>query len=768
MSLHTIDKSRQRPRTRAASRAGEKSPIDTEREAFSAIILGLRRNVRLIVLTTIIGSSAIAGTVTFLLTPQYLAVTTLLVDSRKTQILKDGEVIGRPSTDNGAIESEAETIKSSPILRKVVEEFHLDEDPEFVGSRGLLGWAKWILISPFTSFLGAENDAPDGDQLARATEGLKKKVQASRRNLTYVIELSVWSENGVKAAKIADKIAEFYLTEQVEAKSATTRQATQWLNKEVERMRGRVDASENAYETYKAEAGLFSPGGENLSDRQIGQLNEQLVMARARTAEAEAKFKQLGALNAEKLTSVAASPDVLQSPVLTNLRSQYGDVSRKQAELKSRYGPRHPQVISVNAELDNLSRQIRGELERIVASARTEFEMAKSRQASLQSSLEELKVSAAVINHKAVKLRELEREAQANRGLFEALLSRAKETNAQLTMQLPDSRVLAAATIPLSPAFPRKGLLIGLGFFGSLGAGIFLALLRGVFSEGFRRVSDLQTAFGLRPLAAIPLVEARAPRVPAGMEPRSQRSGHPKLARLVPDHSVTDKRRLGDYALREPNSPFAESIHGLHFALRQAAAERRMSVILITSALPGEGKSTVAANLGRAAATYGDRVLLIDADLRRPSLAADLGLHPSTGLVGLVKDRGDLRTAVMQDHATSLHVIAGVTRLSGTQAMTLLASRELDEQLRALRGLYDLILIDTSPLLPVADPRFLVNSADGVALVVASEQTTRGAVRAALQETPGLEAKIIGAVMNRVEDDFSRDYSEYRSYHKVA
>jgi Mrp family chromosome partitioning ATPase len=122
----------------------------------------------------------------------------------------------------------------------------------------------------------------------------------------------------------------------------------------------------------------------------------------------------------------------------------------------------------------------------------------------------------------------------------------------------------------------------------------------------------------------------------------------------------------------------------------------------------------------------------------------------------------------MQDHATSLHVIAGATRLSGTQAMTLLASRELDDQLRALRGLYDLILIDTSPLLPVADPRFLVNSADGVALVVASEQTTRGAVRAALQETPGLEAKIIGGVMNRVEDDFSRDYSEYRSYHKVA
>ena len=390
------------------------------------------------------------------------------------------------------------------------------------------------------------------------------------------------------------------------------------------------------------------------------------------------------------------------------------------------------------------------------------------RQASLNASLEELQTGATEVNHKAVKLKELEREAEADRALFEAFLARAKETGAQLTMQLPDSRILAAATVPLSPSYPRKGLMIGLGFFGSLGAGIFLALLRGVFSEGFRRVSDLQTAFGLSPLGAIPLVAAKNVRFLKGLDSVAQRATPTKLARLVPDPPLPNSGRLADLIIREPNSAFAESIHSLRFALRQTAADRGVSVILMTSALPEEGKSTVAANLGRAAAMHGDRVLLIDADLRRPSLAAKLGLPPSPGIVGLVRDQSGIQDVILKDRATSLHVMAGVTRLSGAEALTLLASRRLSDQLAEFRARYDLILIDASPLLPVADSRFLVNRADGVALVVASEQTTRGAVKAALQETPGLEAKILGVVMNRVVDDFTRNYLEYRSLHKVA
>ena len=764
MLPHNTERNRQ-PLGAADTPARARTTIETEREALSAILGNLRRNTRVIGLTTLVGVAIVTGLVTFGLTPQYKATTTILVDSRKTQIFKAQEVIGRPGTDNGAIDSEAEMLASPGVLRRVAEHLRLDKDKEFTSTpSGLVGWLKWLLISPLKSVLGGFEPATQADPLDRVVEALQRRVQAKRRNLTYVIDLSVWSPSGPKAAELANKIAEFYLEDQVGGKNDATLKATRWLNEELEQLRTRLKTSENAYEEYKAEAGLFNTNGQSLADRNISQLNEQLVMARAQAA---AKYEQLKQVNADKLRSAAASPDVLQSAVLANLRNQHADVSRKRAELTTRYGPRHPQVISVQAELSNLTKQIQEELDRIVSSARTELQMAKSRQASLSASLDELKVSATEYNQKAVKLRELEREAQANRALFEAFLARAKETSAQVNIQMPDSRILAAAVAPNAPGFPRKGLMIGLGLFGSLGLGIFVALVRGVMSEGFRNASELQTAFGLKPLAAIPLVE------PSGIRPVRQadavtpRAVPTKLTRLVADNGSAESRRLAELIVREPNSPFAESIHSLRFALRQAAHERQMSVILVTSALPGEGKSTVIANLARAAAMYGERVLLIDADLRRPSVASIFGLPPSPGLVSLVTGKCTLKDVLIRDHNTELHLIAGVNRVTGPEALTLLASRELGRLISGLRPLYDLVLIDSSPLLPVADPRFLVDQVDDVALI-ASEHTSRRAVKAALQETPGLEAKILGAVMNRVQDDFARNYPKYGSFHKVA
>ncbi|WP_088342906.1 MULTISPECIES: AAA family ATPase [Rhodomicrobium] len=768
MLQHNIERGRQPVRALPGAQGPAKTQMDAEREALGAILQSLRRNVRLIALTTLIGTAGVSAIVVLGMTPQSRATATLLVDSRKTQILKDQEVIGRPGTENSAIESEAEMIKSPAILRKVAEQLHLDQDAEFMGSPSLVGWLKTMLIAPFSAVFNPSEEAVPVDRLALAAEALSGKINAARRNLTYVIELSVWSESAPKAALLANSIADAYLADQIGAKNAATRQATGWLNDEVERLRTKLLAAENTYESFKAEAGLFNPDGQNLADRQISQLNEQLVMARARAAEAQSKFEQLREINADKLRSGAASPDVLQSAVLTNMRNQYADVARKQAELTSRYGARHPQVISVNAELINLSSQIRDELDRIVASARTEYEMAKSNHASLNASLEELKLSAATFNQKAVKLHEYEREAQANRALFEAFLARAKETAAQLHMQLPDSRILSAATVPLSPSYPRKSLMIGLGFFGSLAAGLFLALARGMLSEGFRRASDLQSAFGLRPLATIPLVEPLNARHAGAAQPVALRAGAARLARLVPNDPGAEERRLADLVIREPDSPFAESIHSLRFTLRQAAAERQISVILMTSALPSEGKSTVAINLARACAMYGDRVLLIDADLRRPSVAARLELVPSPGLIGVVRGNCEFQGAILRDQATNLHVMAGASAASGAEALTLLASRDLGRLIADVRAIYDLVLIDASPLLPVADSRFLVNQADAVALVVASERTGRSAVRAALQETPGLEPKILGAVMNRVVDDFAHNYLEYKSFNKVA
>ena len=741
-----------------------RTSIEAEREALSSILLSLRRNVRLIAAITIIGAALVTAVVTLLIPPQYSAGATIFVDSRRTQIIKDQEVVGRPGTENSAIESEAEMLKSPALLRRVAEHLRLDQDEEFMKSGGIMSSVRWLVGAPLRGAFGRE-EAPAADPLTPVVSRLAKKVSVKRKNLTYVIELTVWSRSPDKAALLANKIAEFYLVDQIAAKSAAADQATKWLNEEIESLRSRVSAAEMAYERYKSEAGLFASGGENLNDRQIAQLNEQLVMARARSAEAQAKYQQLQALNGDKLRSAAASPDLLQSTVLGNLRNQYAEVARKGAELTTRYGPRHPQVIAVHAEQANLGKQIGEEVSRIVSSARTEYEMAKSREASLSASLDELKAQAGDYHQKAVRLRELEREATANRGLLEGFLVRAKETAAQLNMQMPDSRIISPARASMAPGYPQKTLMIALGFFASLGLGMFIALVRGMLSEGFRRAGELQTAFGLKPLATIPLVETASAKAPIRLDAAKKNT---KLARLMPDHGGAESRHIANLLLREPDSMFAESIQSLRLALRHAGLGREIKVLQLTSALPGEGKSSIAANLARATALAGAATLLIDADLRRPSVAANLGLPASPGLAEVLSGGADLSSVLMRDSYTGCDFLAGNNPISGAEAINLLSSREMSNLIEKVRTAYDIVIIDSAPLLPVADPRVLVGQVDGVALVVASELTSRSAVQSALQETPGIETKILGVVMNRVVDDFGRKYPEYGSFYKVA
>lgn len=724
-----------------------------EAEAFGTVLRNLKRSTRLIMMMTLIGTGCVT-LVTINLAPQYLASTTILVDPRKTQILKDREIVGGPGTDNSAIESEAEMLQSPALARRVVEHLSLYNDEEFSQPDGLASRVRAMASALLRALQLSGGAAHERDAVGDAADALQKKVSAKRRNLTYVIEVTAWSQDAAKAGRIANAIAELYLADQIAAKSTTAAHANQLLNQRVEDLRSRVTASEKAYEEYKAETGLFDPGGQSLSDRQISQLNEQLVTARARAAEARAKYEQLQKITPSKLLSAAASPDVLQSSVVSNLRMQFAEVGRKKAELTTRYGSRHPQVVNVEAEIANISKQITDEIRRIVASAHTEYEMASNRQNSLQASLDDLKDRAANFNQQAIRLHELEREAQANRGLFEAFLTRAKETSAQLNMQLPDARIISAATTPNAPSYPRKGLMIGLGFFGSFGLGIAMALARGTFNQGFRKIGDLRTAFGLQPLATIPLVEA--------MRPLPRGKGGLRLDRYAPESSAAASRRLANLVLQDPTSIFAESIHSLRFALKSAVNARETGVILLTSALPGEGKSTIAANLTRAAAAAGDRILLIDADLRNQGLAVAFGLAHSPGLAGFLAGECDLRTSTYFEPDTGLQIIAGSGVSSGAEALSLLSSDSMRHLIEQARIQFDLIVIDAPPLLTVADPRVLLDQVDGVVLVVASDTTSEDALAAVFQETRGVENKIIGAVLNRAaNDDFDRYHYGY-------
>lgn len=734
-----------------------------EGEDLLGILRGLRRNLRLIAACALVGT-ALSTAVVFTMTQQYKASVSIYVDPRRTQLLKDRDVVGAPGpgTDTSIVESEAEIMKSPALMRRVAEQLNLKNDDEF-SSTSLIGQVKRIILLPLRLLLGSSGG---GDPLAGVAAALSKKVEAKRRNLTYVIELNGWSEDATKSARIANTVAKLYLEDQVAARSAVASGASKWLSQQAEEMRNRVTASEIAYEKYKAESGLFSSGGEALSDRQVGQLNDQLIQTRAKAAEARAKFEQLKEITPDKLQSAAASPDVLQSTVVSNLRAQYAEVTKRQAEMSARYGSQHPQSGIIQAQRNDIAAQITAEIGRIVASAKTEYEMASSRQRSLEASLDELKERAAQLNQASVRLRELEREAQANRELFQTFLSRAKEATAQIDTQLLDSRIVSAASVPIAPAYPPRLLIVAVGFFGSFGLGVALAFARDVLDKGLRSADQIETRLGLLSLASIPLVDGPGRRLGRD-ELRLGDTGWLRLpaqetrraAGIPPKGAAMTAARLAGLVLDQPDSAFAESIRSLTFALKHAAIERGISVVLVTSALPGEGKSTVAANLARAAAAN-DRVLLIDGDLRHPTLAKSLGIRNSSGVADVLTGRSDLSASVREDPRSGLYVIAGTTRLSGSDAVSLLSSEQMNSLITLAREAFDLVIIDAAPLLPIADSRMLIEQVDGVVMVVASGQTSRDAVTTAMRESPGVEDKIVGVVLNRAVDDFDRYYRD--------
>jgi capsular exopolysaccharide synthesis family protein len=453
---------------------------------------------------------------------------------------------------------------------------------------------------------------------------------------------------------------------------------------------------------------------------------------------------------------------------VSNLRGQYADTARQQAEREARYGSQHPAVTTGRAQVADLERQITAEINRIVTSAKAEHEIAKSRQESLEASLDELKERAAQFNQAGVRLRELDRDVQANRELFQSFLNRAKQTS-ELSLQIPDSRVVSQARAPSAASYPRKSLVVGLGFFGSLGLGIALALGRDAFGRGFRRGVEIEREFGLQPLTSIPRVgsqhdESRMA-IPNGFDLRmlkfgaqDARSGAASRQQLEPPGGL-----LGHLVLDQPESAFSESIRTLYLSLKQQSSDRRIGVVLVTSALPGEGKSTVALNLARTASQAGDNVLLIDGDLRRPSLASAMKLTGEVGLADMLAGRSDLKSTVKHEDRTNLYAIAGRRGVSGANAVALLSSLRMKRLTDHVRDIFDLVVVDASPLLPVADARLLLEQADGAVMVVASERTSREAVTAALHENPELTDKIVGVVLNGAVEEFDRYYGDRKT-----
>jgi len=711
-----------------------------------ALVAMLRRRLNVIV-GIVVTITMLVMLVVFQMTPQYTATTQLLLNNQNKNVVDIEAVMSGLPADSATVDSQVQVILSRSVAQRVIEKLNLLNDPEFnpeAGRTGLdaivagaKGWVKGLVGAGGVERTEEEQRAA---LMAAAVNAFIAREDVKRVGLTYLMNVSFTSSDPAKAARIANAIADTYILDQLEAKFDATKQASEWLSSRLDGLRRQLEDSEKAVEIYRSQNDLVGAGGATVSEQQLSELNAQLILARADRAEKQAKYERARSARGSGLEAVT---DVQQSATISQLRQQEAQLARKQAEMSSRYGPRHPSIVNIDAERRDLGRQIGAEVARIVASIQNDAAIADTRVAALEQSLKELQEQTGVGNQAYVRLRELEREATANRAVYESFLNRFKETSQQEGLQTSDARVISQASVPLSPSAPKKALILLLTLFvsGLIGVGVALILER--LDNGFRTSGQLERIAGLPHLATLPIV--------------------PK----------DDKIGAQDYILTKPLSSFAEGLRSLRTALSLSDVDSPPKLILFTSALPGEGKSTSVVSFARAAAQAGTKVIVLDCDLRRPSIAKLFGAEkPKEGLVEYLAGRVSLDEVIQKDTKSALDflpIAAGAANPSD-----ILGSMQMQRLLQTLRNTYDLVVIDSAPVLPVVDSRVIGRQVDKTVFVVRWAETPRDAVMNGLKELQSFNIDIAGLIMTQVDTaqqakygygDSGYYYSRYSRYY---
>jgi polysaccharide biosynthesis transport protein len=708
----------------------------------------LRWRVRLVAATTL-ATVALTVCALVILPPKYKATTIVLVDPRQPQVTKTEAVLSGIGADVAAVESQVELIASSALAGKVIAALKLADDPE-LASPSLLERVSDGVLALF-------GRAPAGDENTKANrivDKFLKSLTVRRRGLTYVLEISYVAKEPAKAAEIANAVAEAYLDDQRSAKGEITARASDWLGDRITEMRERVRRAEEAVAAYRSAHNLVDvTQGNKLINRQVEDLTLQIALARTRTADARARLERVQQA-AQRNGDPATLSEALQSQVIANLRSQYAEAARLEAEYSTIYGNKHPGLIAVRAQVADLRRQIENEIGRIRAGVHNEYQTAVSREAALEGELTKLKQQSAAVSEADVKLRELEREAQANRMLFEQFLNRVKETSEQQTLQIADARVVAPALAPLKPDRPGTLLLLAIAACGGLILSVLIALILEETRRGFRSLREVSQLLSLPGL---------------GMLPRQAENASTARRRLaaVPASPPTTAALSARFALDHPHSPYAKNLRAVCARLLRSSTKPTGEILVVMSALPGEGKSTFACNFARAAEDAGVRTLLIDGDVYTAASTRIFGLQQA-GLTEVLGGKISFWNALAKDPESGLHVLgARDLSVSGDAAKDIHPAR-LASFLREFSKLFDLIVIDTPAILRNGDGAPHIECADRAVLLVEWDHTERQAVADALDTLDRHAGKLTGVVLNKVSPGWCRLFDYGGSYLEPA
>lgn len=685
-------------------------------------------------------------------TPTYTATSKVTLNLRQSNVVDMEEVVSGVSANTAVLNTEMDVIRSGSLLKRMVKELSLDQDPEFNPAlegeedpgllAGLRGWISglWFLESKAAEDLSQEEK--EKLQQQRLLENIQAKLQVDHRRQSHTISISFTSQDPEQAAEIANTLAELYQTDRLEAKFEATRQANEWLSDRLENLRQEVRAKEQAVKNAQQKSDMVQSQDSTVLEQQISDVNAQLIQARVRKSKAEARLARAREVM-DQPSGLEGLSEVIDSETIQDLREEESAIRRKKADLSKTYGPKHPKMIQIKAELKGVREKLEEEAKRILESLKNEVQVARAEVRSLERSLQQLKSEAEKTMQAELEVKELKRQAESARNLYQKFLSRFQETREQKSLQRPDVRIISRADVPTSPSHPRKKMTLGLGGILGLLLGFAGAYVLESLDNGFRTGDQVERSTGLPVLGSLPLL--------------SSNRGSP-----------------AQYVLQKPFSSFSESLRAIRTAIHLSNVDHPPQILMVTSALPKEGKSVFSLALARMSSTTGAKTLIIDADLRRPALAESFpDLDFQFKLEDVLQGKTSVKDALVKDPESELHLLTAHGKAPAVAEM--LGSKRMRSLLQKLKEHYDLVVLDTPPVMGVSDAWTIARHVDSVLFLVRWAETPRETVRTALRQIEQLGIGVGGIVMSMVNirrqskygySGYGYYYGKYRKYYQ--
>jgi succinoglycan biosynthesis transport protein ExoP len=695
----------------------------------------------------------LGGVYLFTTPPVYFAQAKLMIDQGRIQVLRQ-PILG-DDLNWQMFDSQIEILKSENLALKIIEKLNLTQDPEFVGpARGLIGIAKNLI-----SNLLIAKPKSEPDLTRRAMQAFAHQLTAFRV-AGYVIEIDFQSIDPDRAAQIANAVADGFIVDQMEARYQAIQGATSWLQNRLNELHDQAEAAEHAVVDYKTKNNIVDTGGHLINEEELAQLNTAVTQARAATAEAQARLDRITQVLREdnpdlKAAATATVTESLHNPIITQLRQQYLDLAQREALFSSKYGENHLAVVNLRNRMQEIRRSITDELTQIAAACKSEYDIAKARENSLEKTLAATVAGSQTTNKAQIELRQLESAAHTYRAFYDTFQQRYMDSLQQQSLPTTEARVITRASPPSAKTSPKSLRILAAATGGGLVLGLGLALLREISDRVFRTSKQVEARLDTECLALVPLIMESAKAAPVSN----------KGAAATASRIIAPSAGLFRKVIDAPLTPFTESIRAVKVSIDIGSAAKSTKVIGITSSHPNEGKSTIASSLAQLIADGGARVILVDCDLRKPSLSHRLVPNGTSGLIDVVTKKASLDKVIWSDPTTRLSFLSAGVKSRLVHTSEILASDAMKDFFDRLREKYEYVIVDLSPVTPVVDVRSTTHLVDAFLFVIQWGKTKIDVAEHALNTARGVYDNLLGVVLNKVDFNALNRYEGCGDYY---